>query len=997
MRPINPVKENWNKTDDEELEEGEKKPKKLPSLKSRTSLLIVSILFAIILLLASLPGFFDNNTLKFRIEQKISETLSANLNIKGKVEVAIFPYPSITAHDVLLQNLQKEDKVYNFYASAVTIKLSLLKFFQEDFEIKSISFFNAILESHYATNSAIKRSNKFSEAAARFSKISTENNQQKPANSLSAKLFAIDKFQSSQFSSNSFPKFEIENGSIISYDKFSRPKEIDEIAINAMMNADKIRAYGKFNNEKVSNNFKLTANFNADISDQNSTIEINSSTMSLIIKGSFTKDNKGILNSDFSGKIEAEIFEMRSFYKDYINSSSALYDKLKQNNQPIKISGNIQNKGREVFLEEVVINSNLANGKGSAIIDFASDLPKIDITLNLENLDLDSIWSNERITTKTIPHLSNFKITSNNESVETLPNHTTSDLTAANSSTALDLKIANNIKNFDLSAEIQIKAVNYLEGQIKDLNLYLTISKEGQILILPMIFNIPGDAIVRVNGVLENNHDLPKFIGKIDIKGKNLGDSFKWLKLQSQNLKFDNLKDYIIYSDALLVPNNITLDNFYLNLNNGLSELLGQVTIDSSSRITNITNKFYVSTFNIDDFFLTSGQNIYLAPGSLLRKLLWLNEISSTNSTELTFGKLIYKGEEFSGPSSFKLGFGQGYLRIAGLNLHSNETDLKADLSMDLSNQNPLFDLNLVANNFHYESTPITKTDDGKDYPALKKNNVADQFFALPSLEGFSGNISISTSNLKLDDLFITDASLVGKLKDGNIPNAIAKCNIYNGNLKYDGLVGIKLEKTINGNLNLNNIDLGQLLYDVSEIKNIGGTANISASITSVASSKESFIKDATSEIKFNIASPIVSGYGLRDLVNKMFYPENFRRELQNPEQILFNKNSTTVFKQATGTILLDKDKDNKISVNFNAAAINGVLSGKINLVENSLDGLANIIFITGSQQKQVPLNIATALKGNMDNILQSSNLDQVKQYLGIMPVKPATTKASNP
>lgn len=999
MKPLKPVQENWKETDDDNLEEdGEKKPRQLPSLRSRATLLVVSIVVAIILLLISIPGLFNNSALKLKVEQKASQILGTNLEIKGGVQVAIFPYPAITAHNVLLQNLKKDEVIYNFYAGSVKIRLSLLKFFKKEFEITSISFSDAILETFYAANSDVKRQNKFTEANQKFVTIAAGNKDQTPADGVSNTLFSVDKFQSSQFSISNLPKFEIENGNIISYDKFSHSREIDEIEVSAKISANQIRAFGTFNNNKVSSDFKLTANFNSEISEQDSTIELNSPNMNLVIKGSFTAENKGLLNSNFSGKIEAEITELRSFYRDYISNGNAIYNKLKQNNQPIKISGNIQNIGGEILLDEIVVNSGLVNGKGSAIIDFNSDLPKIDITLDLANLDLDNIWSNERVETKSTPPTNDLIQSGNNETAEALPLKnlnlavTTSTPTPNKKTDTLDLKIANNLKNFDLSAEVTIKEVKYFEGQIKDLNLYLTVSKAGQIMILPMTFNIPGDAAVRINGVLENDSDLPKFIGKIDINGKNLGDSFKWLRLQSQNLKFDNLKDYIIYSDVLLIPNNITLNNLYLNLNNGKSELLGAATIDSSNAVTNITNKFHISTFNIDDFFLTSAQNIYLSPGSLLRKLFWLNELSATNFSELSFDKLIYKNEVFSGPSSFKLSLGQGYLKIAGLQLNSNKTNLKADLSVDLSNQNPLFDLNLAADNFHHESSQLTRTEAGKDYPALKKNNIADQFFALPSLEGFSGNIAISTTNLRLDDLLIGNANISGKLQDGNITTAVANCDIYDGTLKYKGLVGIKADKTINGNLTLNNIALDQMLHNIAGIENIGGTTNISASITAVASSKENFLKGITSEIKFNAASPIVSGYGLRDLVNKMFYPTNFRRELQNPEQILFNKNAVTIFKQASGTILLDKDKGSKVSINFNASAINGVLSGKINLSENSIDALANIIFVTGSRQKQVPLNIATALKGNMSNISQSSNLDQVKQYLGIIPIKAVGT-----
>ncbi len=1002
MKTNKSVEEIEHDENDENSEvESVKKPR-FNSLKSRILWLVVTSVVALLLLLIAIPGFFDNSALKFKITQKASETLNSNLTINGEVKVALFPYPVITAQDVLLQNYKNNGKVYGLHAKSVNIQLSIVKFFKKEFAINKLSFTDTTLETYFEANVANARTNKFNDIVSQFAQNPTTNPATKTSSEISSELFLVGKFQTSQFSANSLPTIEINNGLIISYDKSSRKREIEEIGGKMMIDAKKIRASGKFTNEKINTNFKLTANFNSDASKQDSILELNSAAMNLMIKGSFTGENIGIFNSDFSGKADAEIFEIRNFYKDYISNNSAIYDKLKPNSQSIKISADIKNNSGEISLNNILINSNLIDGKGSALIDFTTDIPRIDVSLDLENLDFDSVWSNERVITSLTANSNNLS----NGSEETIEGLTptnsptdadkaTKDLATTDQAAAktdatspqkkpeeLNLKIAAKIKNFDLSSEIKIKDVKYLGGAIKNLNLYLTISKEGQILILPMIFNIPGDAVVRVNGVLENDGDLPKFIGKLDVSGKNLGDSFKWLQMQSQNLKFGNLKNYIIYSDVMLFPNNITLDNFYLNLNNEQTEFLGDIRIDSTGKVTSITNKFQVSTFNIDDFFLTSGQNIYLSAGSLLKKLLWLNDISSVNDIDLTFDKLVYKGEEFSGQSSLKLKFGQGYFKVSELKLNSDKTKLQGNLSADISSQDPEFIFNIVADNLHYEAISATKTETTKDDKEIKKTNIADQFFALPSLEGFNGSISLVINSLKLDDLEIKDSKLGGKLKDGNINDGFAECSLYGGSFKYKGLIGIKRGKTFNGNLSLDSIDLEKLLPDLIGVKNVKGVANISANITSVASSKADFVKTVTSEIKFNASAPIVSGYGLSDLVNKMLYPASYRQDLQTPENILNNPNSQTFFKQASGTITIDKDKGNKFSINLSAPAVNGILAGKFDPSANTIDGLANIIFVTGSKQKQVPLNVATALKGDMYAISSSSNLDQVRQYL---------------
>jgi len=102
---------------------------------------------------------------------------------------------------------------------------------------------------------------------------------------------------------------------------------------------------------------------------------------------------------------------------------------------------------------------------------------------------------------------------------------------------------------------------------------------------MPLIFNIPGQGILRLNGAIDKSTATPKLVGKIDATGKNLGEVLKWLQMQSQNLKLDNLKNYNLYSDLLLPPSSMVLNNFYLGLSGTNSEFLGEIRIDKILRL----------------------------------------------------------------------------------------------------------------------------------------------------------------------------------------------------------------------------------------------------------------------------------------------------------------------------------------------------------------------------------------------------------------------------
>ena len=1021
-------------------------------LKSEGFKIGVAVLSFTILLAVVLPFFFDNSALKFQISQKVSRIAGANFTISGDVKISLFPTPSITAQDVYLQSYKaksensESEKIYNFYAKSVKIKFPVFKF-SEGLLIKKITFTEALLESYPLATAAALSENKFAKVVAELAK-NPQAEGSKIDSGISSKLFSIDEINPSKFSISSIQQIEIENGEVNFFDRFARKKEIKSINSSAKISHKKIAANGDFLTNDIASKFKFLAKFSSNSSSADSFFELSSPVIKMRAEGKISSENLGFLGSDFSGKIEAEILELKSFYKSYIDENGLITNKLKYSAQPIKITADIDSKSKEVAIKNLLVSSSLVSGKGEINLDFTKKIPLIDVDLDLDNFDFDNVWSAEAVTIAVAeipqnkiqnPPAETSKVTAPTEKNTAEKNNPDSTVTQENATSILidespkevakeadsvDLNFTEKIKNFDLTAEIKVKNIKYLEGEVKDVDLYLTVSNHGEILVLPMTFLVPGEGLFRINGTLDNSTELPKFVGTFDATGKSLKEVFKWLKIESQNLKFDNLKEYNLYSNILLSPNSVALSNLYLNLNNGQSEFLGELRVDSGGSNNSIVSRFQASSFNIDDYFLTSGQNAYLSPGLLLKKLLWLNDISSSNDASFTFDKLIYKGEEFP-EQSVKLRFGRGYLEITDLKLKSEKTSLKANLAMDISGQNPRFEMNITADNFHYETlrkselalesvaaeAPKEAAEEGKEAAEegkekiaaatskIKNYNFFDQFFSMPSLEGFDGNISFNLNNLEIDDLKVKNLKLGGRLVDGNINASELKCDLYGGSFSYKGLIGIKSSKTINGNLTFSNASLQPFLSDFFGIKSISGISNISASITSSANKKEEFVKQITSEIKFNANAPSVDGYGLSSLVQKMFQPQANRQELQSLEKILFNPQAKTAFKQANGTIQINGGKEGRLRINVTAPAVNGILSGTINSETATADLLFNAIFLTGTRQKQMPINIATNLKGGINDLSQSTNLDQAKQYLGLSKsvTTPAPTASTTP
>ncbi|MBU6140858.1 MAG: AsmA family protein [Proteobacteria bacterium] len=963
-----------NETENTEIEELEH-DSETKNKNSKANLLdrIILISLWLVLLAFIAPYFLNNSALKFQLTQKITQSLGTKLSIRGKVKVKILPHFAIIAKDVLVEDYKPKDseKTYDLYAESVEFRLPIFNS-SKDSSIKKLIFKDAILASYQGDKKLMQRDDNLTKIIANLAKNSAAEKESLKSG-ISAKLFSISDI--SAFSSANLPQIVIEDSEMIFYDKLARKREIKSINAEAKISPQNIDSEGSFVSQNILSDFKLSAVFNSKSGKKDSEFHIISPALELHIEGNFLSKNQGFLRSDFVGNIDAEIMELKSFYQSYINNDGVIATKLKYNAKPIKISAEINSAEQQISISNLKISSDLVDGNGKIDLSLVDDANSADILLELDMLDLDNIWSNEVVAANNNSALKEVK--KNLEDVQQENAEQNSSDESQSKDSKINIEMSRKIKNLDLAAEIKVKKIKYLAAEVRDTDLYFTTSRQGDITIMPAIFNIPGAGVLRLSGVLDNSTVTSKFIGEFDVKGSSLKEVFRWLKIESQNLKLDALGQYSAHSNILLLPNSTSLNGLYLNLEG--SEFSGEMKFDNDGKSINSSGRLHVNSFNIDDHFLISGQNTYFSPGLLIKKLFWLNDVSSSNSFDLSFDKLIYKKEEF-GEQSFKLKLGRGYFEISDLKLQSPKTDLRADFAVDISDQNLRFRLKMDAEKFHYETPESEKNNENKI-------NAFDQFFAMPSLEGFNGEIDLNIAEAQIDNVEINNAKLFGRIKDGNIENANFSGGFYGGKFSYQGVLGLKVTKIINGNLSFINADIKPFLSDLFDINNVSGVGNFAANITAIASNKNEFSKQLKSEIKFSVNLPSVEGYGLSDLIKKMFARENYKQELSNPEKILFNQEAKTIFKQATGAVQINNGKEGKVRISVAGPAVNAILSGNFGAEDKSVDFLFNAIFLTGSKEKQIPINIASNLKGKTADIKQSTNIDQARKYLGLEPL----------
>ena len=1014
----------------------------LASKAIRLSSLIIGI---VIFLLFITPLFFDNSMLKFSMIQKISRATNADFDINGDIEVSFLPTPTIKISEAVLLNYKhkptfsKEEELFNFYAKNIKIKFSIFDIY-DDILASEIEFDNGFFEVFSDPKNIPNRNNKITDVLVGYKKLPAVSPTESGL-SISNKIFKFSEIIDDDFRHylSKIPAIRMKNCSFSFFNKLGKNKDFNNI--NAILNFSTNYSFaeGSFASEKINSKFEYQAIFNDDSAKPKSYLYLSSPNLELKIKGNYTGENKGPLASDFKGDLNINITELKSFYQTYFaNEKSHIFGKLKSSNNPIIIKSNIENALDEFNLKNIEIDSPIISGSGDLYFAIHDQLPILDLNLNLNNLDLDSIISQEALKienyelAKTIEDINikkniainnneiiadNSKLININQSanppanpsakspsnmLENIPLDPANTLNNTKSLNNLDL--ISSLKHFDVITDIKIKNLKFFETDFKDCDIYLTLNKTGEIMILPAIIKTPGEGSFYIRGIVENTQ-IPKFVGSLDYKGKNLGEILKWLNVESSNTKYENFGDFRLYANLLMLPNFTYLNEIYFNLNKNETEIFGESKIIRENKNTTITSDFEITNFNFDKhFILNSNKNNFTGKASLIKKMMWLNNINSYNQLSLNFNKLNYNQEDFI-DQKINLKFNRGFLNIENLALKSSQTDLNLNLVIDISNKTPIIDfkvigakLNYVANVKPTVQKQIENPDNNSTQLKENLNNISEifrnnlqknhdfleSFYRIPSLESFNGKIDIDINEINMDHKILKELKFSGDLKNGTIDAIKSSWQTYGGTLNYNGLIDVKENKIINGNVIAKNINLAELFKDLYAIDSIGGTANISANLLSVANSKTEFLKDLKSEIKFNVAQPFISGFGINDLVSKMFNIKFYQKELQFPEKILFNPDAKSFFKQARGNITFKNNDDGKIRVEFFAPAVNSVLTGSINAEKQNFDWLFNALFLTGNTQKPTPINLAIKIKGSPQEYTNTANTNQIRQYLGL-------------
>ncbi len=922
---------------------------------------IIRILVVIFLLIFALlivaPFAIDVTNLKSHLEQKISQKLNADFTIKGKVEINFLPLPSISLADITISKLALEDQ----YSSDINIhhliiKPSIFSLFGKKIEISELIFEGPNIKNKYSAETKFVDKTKVEE----IQKVVNETNKK----SLLNQIFDFKKIDESTFNFENIKSIEVDNGSF-SKQNIDNTTVVEFTKINfSIKNNLKKQIFtikGNFLSDEEPTGFILVANAT---NKKESSLIVQSSIINLSLSGKFLNSNiSDLIKSNFNGKIDLEIVDLKAFLHKYASKNNLLYRKI-NGTRPIKIGANITSQSGNIKVDNITIDSQSVSGGGKIEANFTKQKPTISADFDLEKLDIDNLWFSGALTNS--PNV----IKLENEIIQKFLGNQQIILDDKNKTYILPDNLAQPTNpdsiDLDLSAKIKIKTAKYNGNELKNVNIDIATSNNS-LLLRSLSSEIPGNGSLQINGSLDNKNEIPQFIGKVKIIGQDLQKSLAWFGIELKNIKPKILNNYTLNADLLMLPSFNVFQNFNLAINGGENLVTGDLEIDDSSGISNLIANLRINYLDYDHYFLNTDTSQYLSRGSLLKKLLWLNTIDSNREISFKIDQVIYQGNSFDN-QSFKVKFGQGYIKISNLNFSAPHLNFKGSIEADISNKTPKLNIDLTSDSFQYKNSD--------------RELLGDLFFNLPAIDEFSGKINLNFKDLTLDSWNAQDVKISGKITGGVVSFDNFKLNTLSGKLKYDGEVILKNDKTINGSLELVGIDCGYILSTLMNIENIGGISNLSAIVNSTANNKAEFLKNLNASGQFIGSNIMVRGFGIYDLAVKMAQPEKYITELNNLVAILYNPFTSSTFKDLSGAFAIKKGSQDQLSIKVSSLGINGVISGEFDIVEKNIKSNANLIFISGTRQSQVPINIAINFSGKAGEIIKNNNLTQAEQYL---------------
>ena len=704
----------------------------------KRKLLIIFIIFSLTIeLVFVLSKFFSAGKNKSEITQKLSNVIGADVDIKGKVELKVFPIPNLVISHIRINNYNIGQYDLNIRSTKLIGSISIIKLLQGDIQFSKIVFDNARIEA--------KLSNK-------------KSSQQKIHNVLTSELH--------------LKNLLFTNSAIEITDKINKSsKKYHDLNINIMFN-NEININGSFNSTtelfnlsaiiKMADKQNIHSDFNINFSDNNLTIHTESDQYGN------TSGNAKIVGKDLQHFVFNNLLSLWFFYPDekISNYEITLNFDINDNNINIK-NGEIKGDSIEgYFIGEIKDNQTGNINVKFKQFDLDTLLTKKKKSYIIEEMDYRNLIEQ----TSNLPILLNEnKITISGvlENV-TVKNHQFGPI---DFNILLDENKSPQIEN--LIFKITPEDIHHVSGILEQ--------KQGRYHFKGEYQSNGSNINSLISNILPNTSLDPDIADSYELKATfNINTNF--IKLNNITGKIS--KDSIIQGNVFL--SFLDDENSMINLNANNLNFNNFLLINKKEQKRHMLHYIY--------------QNLAsrAQEDSLLRNLLWLRNLYATIAFNLNFqnthyNDTIFKNISIAGNTAHR------EFKLNKFHLYSDDNNINIIADINLDEKRPYFNIDINATKANLDFLDYHKQNSETQYIWSKDLLYVPNFKNMDSelkarfshlkyheLKFHDTNFSVTVENDIMD--IKTISGKIGKEGDFNIQ----------GNFILDGLPTLNLTYNFN-------------------------------------------------------------------------------------------------------------------------------------------------------------------------------------------------------
>lgn len=370
------------------------------------------------------------------------------------------------------------------------------------------------------------------------------------------------------------------------------------------------------------------------------------------------------------------------------------------------------------------------------------------------------------------------------------------------------------------------------------------------------------------------------------------------LKLRGEYFSKNNKIDFKVFGE---IDTDLQQETLLSSLNYSFENINGQMSIKG----TQITKKPHlVGTLSVDDFNLKN----------LLEQ--FNNPLDTQKADALKLVSLLTK-----------LDITDSAIELTQLHGKIDGTDIYGNINVSLNNKTCRF--NLAANQVNIDDYLSNKNSTKANSSNTKSNKNSGS--SVPSKWAINGNIKVS--NFAADKIKLSNLSANLDWRNNLIQVNPIQASLYQGNLQGSVLINkqntnkmaIRIKQT------LTDIDIKQLLEEVSNSGKLSGKTNLTADLVSTTDDKTSFLAGLNGSLQLALKDGALKGV---DVIYQLSRAHAFLKHLSKPS---VTDSKETQFSSLTATAIVKNGVINTEDLSLTSEYLKVAGKGSTNLLTKEL------------------------------------------------------------